>query len=1003
MASAAVTQAAGTGQVTALPVRPTVFIGLGGTGMEVLLRLRRRILAERWNGQQLKSIGDFPIAAFLYFDTDQRATAQSDIKSDEDPFLSLISLDGEAIRPKDFRPGKFQSNIDNYPTLRDWLPTQSLSGVDTSQGAGQIRAISRLLFFDQVKNFDAEVRKRANMVTANLSNQRSLTELGLAPDKNLRAVVVAGLGGGTGAGSFIDVGLFLRQVSGPEFGEVDAYLMLPSGFAKHGTRTLANGFAALTELEHAMRKQSPPYATRWGVGSEAFKPSLDANRQRPFSDVYLFDVANIAGNRSEHVEPIYEMMADSLFEDFGTSGFADRKRSARVNRIGAKDRGFRPDAIDGDTSVRGFAFSTAYSALGQSRLTTRGTLAIDEAAEVAVQDMLKSFFGVALPGDRRTAQAPDRDRFLNEALRLAPCVYDDFPKHLKPRPAAVSARQLVDTILGAAGRPLDAQLVDDIHRAFDAMRAALASPGDWVAQARELHRQYKAEVLPQAGVEAIREKKVGEARTALARLWFSNDTRRGSGSLLDALFERVDDRERGGVDFTIGLIEDVRAALERPDGPIGRLTSAAEDLEAVAETLHERQFDMALDSIEKSLKGGMFGRADIVSAESYLKSAGECLADGLAFRLRARAAREGAALLRDAIEKLGRQTADSEGRTKYSGLLGKLHDYRAAVEGLIGDAGREQRKIANRVGLDSSGTALVVEDGSEKTPFAKVDLEAATWADESFRSLGQCRALLPKLEKGDENFNILNTLRNSARAKLDVLREDMPTISDALAALPEGQADRLLEQLMSRAMPWIEPAPDSDFKPDSDQSVSNAARDRRPREFCGTISGAIDQSGADRSATPARGDGQSQRTNLLLRAFGVSARLAGRDARRVETGVPTKSPGREQQSLSRSRPPRPDAFRHAAGADWRRGAPVKIRSGAAAARHDAGCRPTSRQRRVADQHRRWSPAVVVGDRHRGGNPPPQHRSHAAGQTRNASGGEGGRPGAGGADGIDQPR
>ncbi len=45
-----------------LEVRPTVFVGLGGTGMEILLRLRRRILQADWKGTRLNSLSEFPVA-----------------------------------------------------------------------------------------------------------------------------------------------------------------------------------------------------------------------------------------------------------------------------------------------------------------------------------------------------------------------------------------------------------------------------------------------------------------------------------------------------------------------------------------------------------------------------------------------------------------------------------------------------------------------------------------------------------------------------------------------------------------------------------------------------------------------------------------------------------------------------------------------------------------------------------------------------------------------------
>lgn len=46
-------------------IRPTLFLGLGGTGKEVLLRLRRKFY-ERWG------VTGLPCTSYLWMDTDQR-------------------------------------------------------------------------------------------------------------------------------------------------------------------------------------------------------------------------------------------------------------------------------------------------------------------------------------------------------------------------------------------------------------------------------------------------------------------------------------------------------------------------------------------------------------------------------------------------------------------------------------------------------------------------------------------------------------------------------------------------------------------------------------------------------------------------------------------------------------------------------------------------------------------------------------------------------------------
>lgn len=797
-----------------IPVRPTVFIGIGGTGAQVLLRLRRRILAHRWNGTQLDAIDQFPIAGFLLIDTDQRPTVQSDIQPDDDPYLPLIRLDDTAIRPADFRPGLYQANIRNYPHLESWLPSGDLAHVDVSEGAGQIRAISRLLFFDQIDIIHNRVSELARQVTANVTRTRQLEKLGLAPESQVRAVVVAGLAGGTGSGMFIDMGLFLRAMTGPEFADVDAYLMLPSGFRRHGMRTLANGFAALAELEQAM--VNPPFIEAWKSRQGSIFPvSQDQDRQRPYSQVYLFDTANLDGDRTDREDTIYDLMADSLFEDFGTSDFAASKRSARVNQVDSKNQLFMPGSIDGDENLRNVALTRRYSALGQATLVTSGALAVDAAVEVATRRMLASFFGVAGASaalSDRKAPAQDRDRFMRETLLLAGRAYDDFPDHLRPRPAAVSAFELVDRLLARESRAIDDQLADDIGNAFVGLKANYSDMKDWEAAARAIAARYKGDIIAQTAKSAILQKGVADQRAALARRWFSDQPDAQSGSLLSALFDWIDDRARGGIDFTLSLVEEVRLDLERGDGPIQQLERSAAQLKQTAEALHEQEFDVAISSMADAAKGGLFGRNDRI-VERYLDNASKCLTNGLRFRLRAEAADQAALLLRETVRKLGRRVAAEDATERYDGLMGVLHRYRRDVRQLMDDARLAEDRIANQQQTKASGTSMVIDSGATEAPGKLVDQQAESWADAAFQSLGKCRALLPALQDNKEKLRILASLRDSARERLRPVEDRLPAISAVLAASPDS--DQRLRSLMSWAMPWIERAQSSDFRPDT--------------------------------------------------------------------------------------------------------------------------------------------------------------------------------------------
>ena len=53
-----------------------------------------------------------------------------------------------------------------------------LSRIDTGKGAGQVRAISRLLFFHMYPRFRQKLDAKSQAVLQNVSNQHLLDELG---------------------------------------------------------------------------------------------------------------------------------------------------------------------------------------------------------------------------------------------------------------------------------------------------------------------------------------------------------------------------------------------------------------------------------------------------------------------------------------------------------------------------------------------------------------------------------------------------------------------------------------------------------------------------------------------------------------------------------------------------------------------------------------------------------------------------------------------------------
>ena len=93
---------------------PTIFVGVGGTGHEVLSRTRR--LVEETYG----SLRNFPIISFLIIDTDKEykvtnPNAAGSAFKDNEKYWAAVS--GRQVRD-------MMTDMQNYPWIESWFPTE---------------------------------------------------------------------------------------------------------------------------------------------------------------------------------------------------------------------------------------------------------------------------------------------------------------------------------------------------------------------------------------------------------------------------------------------------------------------------------------------------------------------------------------------------------------------------------------------------------------------------------------------------------------------------------------------------------------------------------------------------------------------------------------------------------------------------------------------------------------------------------------------------------------
>ena len=315
-------------------IRPTVLIGLGGTGKEVLRRLRRMFY------EKYRMVG-LPVMEYLWFDTDISSIDIMEKKIDfldqEIDFYDSEKIDG-SVMPQELEG--YRNNKGMYPHIWSWFPEalDSLPSTAITQGAGQIRPCGRLAFFHHYAKLRQEIERKGNHVQSAEAQAETAKKFPkyIVDANDLEIVFVTSIAGGTGSGSFIDMGFLCRDLFPNAVST--AYLVLPSVFdgvvgSKRQT-TRANGFAAIKELEYYMQ----PHFDAHGTDGDRFTThtfSWDNAEHRvgapPFSTVYLLDDRNFAGVRIEDFTDVFQMIAEFLLLDFEQTRFAMDKRSDRSN------------------------------------------------------------------------------------------------------------------------------------------------------------------------------------------------------------------------------------------------------------------------------------------------------------------------------------------------------------------------------------------------------------------------------------------------------------------------------------------------------------------------------------------------------------------------------------------------------------------------------------------------------------------------------------------------
>lgn len=278
---------------------PTLIVGLGGTGSKVALKVANKVSEE-----QRQKIG------FAVFDTDVNELRE--IK-EKNPFVHTIQTSTK------LSVGEYL-DIDKH--ARDtWFPVNPILNSKTlTEGAGQVRAVSRMAFETAVRAGKMEELHKAIEDLYKLE--------GGEYEQALRVIIVSSLAGGTGSGLILPVALYIKNYLATRFRQsaniTRGFFLLPEVFygvipgQAERNNLKSNAYATLRELDAFLMKGDSTLPERYQNSVKIEFPMVSSDEfeeynVRPYDFCFLFDAQNADGRKLNSFGQYLEHAANCIY------------------------------------------------------------------------------------------------------------------------------------------------------------------------------------------------------------------------------------------------------------------------------------------------------------------------------------------------------------------------------------------------------------------------------------------------------------------------------------------------------------------------------------------------------------------------------------------------------------------------------------------------------------------------------------------------------------------
>lgn len=413
--------------------RPTLLVGLGGTGREILLRIRQSFVEQY-------GVPGLPAIAYLWVDCDPQSAQDVQNKPYDWllPNAELAPDEKVAATVSQATIEAYMNNRNQHPWLFSWIYPQVFEFGPILSGASQVRPRGRLGFYENFASIRNLAEGKIDQVMSVGAARETQEKYGVrVADDMVQVYIICSLAGGTGGGMFLDNAFMFRRMLKAKVATSSTvgYLVLPSVYAPPNTarRIYANAYAALMELEHfglakdirasGARDLDAMLAQYEATGSDdAFKGlkfDLDHSRHdflaywdrqgQParlrgpaFDYCYLIDNASEGGLNltAGRITDLFDMVAESIVAEYSGGPYASQKRSARDNIMPKLTESFLKVSYQDSAGEQIYeeSFSKLYSSLGFARLQVPVMQMRSACASRLALEMLGVWLEEKLPG-----------------------------------------------------------------------------------------------------------------------------------------------------------------------------------------------------------------------------------------------------------------------------------------------------------------------------------------------------------------------------------------------------------------------------------------------------------------------------------------------------------------------------------------------------------------------------------------------------------------------------